>query len=130
MFSVWPSDWGWKEVDMACLVPRRRHSSVVKWEVNLLSRSEMILRDSPCSYHTLATYRSANPSASSVSLVATKCTSLVSLQTKTTMAELLLGVRGRQVIRSVVKHSQGAVGIATGFRVPAGLWVEALLTWQ
>src|ERR1700742_1475297 len=90
--SDWPSVCGWKEEDMASLVPNRSCSRRQKVLVNFVSLSETIVRGRPCRRKMLVKKQLATSTAVSVVRLGAKCTCFETLSTKTVIASYFLAV--------------------------------------
>src|SRR3954447_16109041 len=112
--SVWPSDWGWKAVDITSLVPMVRNRLCQNLLVNLASRSEMIEVGRPWSQKMWSKNIFAVSGAVAVVHVGTRWTILEKVSTKTTMASKPDLVRGSCVMKSMETYSQGCAGIGRG----------------
>ena len=130
VFSDWPSVWGWNAVLNFNLLPKLLWRLSQKYDTNLVSLSEIILKGTPCCLNISYMYLFASASVDCPTLKGMKWALLVSQSMITHIALFPLGLLGRPTTKSMVILSHFHSGIGSGCSSPAVLWCSALTCWH
>ena len=112
--AVWPSVCGWKAVENRSVVPMRCQSAFQKELVKRTSRSETMLRGTPCRRTISLKNSLAVWAASVVFAQAMKCAILLNRSTTTRMVSSWRLVRGKPKTKSRLTSCQGDSGMGRG----------------